>query len=155
MRLNRRKNRGSESSERRPSRRSRETPSPRGLRGRSRKPMGTLKPLARVARSVAADALGIARELLRWPARIWMTDAEELGKLILAVWRRGALPAWRITIRMLRVALAFAERRVTPARGLTVVALAATIALGGSQFSDYRAVEVGGHAYASVEDVAQ
>src|SRR3954470_23446249 len=81
MRLNRRKNRGSESSERRPSRRSRERPSEGGSRGHSRKPTGgSRKPLARVVRSVAADALGIARELLRWPARIWMATAEALGK---------------------------------------------------------------------------
>src|SRR3954468_19514015 len=131
MRLNRRKNRGSESSERRPSRRSRE----RLSEGGSRQPTGgSRKPLARVARSVAADALGIARELLRWPARIWMATAESLGKVILAAWRRGVLPAWRIALRTLRAALAFAERKVTPARGLAVVALAATITLGGSQF---------------------
>jgi hypothetical protein len=36
-----------------------------------------------------------------------------------------------------------------------VVALAATIALGGSQFGDYRAVEVGTPDYSHVEDVAQ
>src|SRR3954469_9619241 len=156
MRLNRRKNRGSESSERRPSRRSRERPSEGGSGGRSRKPTGgSRKPLARVARSVAADALGIARELLRWPARIWMATAEALGKVILAAWRRGVLPAWRIALRTLRAALAFAERKDTPARGLAVVARAATITLGGSQFGYYRAVEVGPQDYANVENVAQ
>jgi hypothetical protein len=156
MRLNRRKNRGSESSERRPSRRPRERPSAEGSRRRSRKTTRTpRKPLARVARSVAADALGIARELLRWPARIWMATAEALGNVILAAWRRAVLPAWRVAVRIFRVALAFAERKVTPARGLAVVALAATIALGGSQFGDYRAVEVGTPDYANVENVAQ
>jgi hypothetical protein len=51
-------------------------------------------------------------------------------------------------------ALAFAERTLTPARGLALVALVAAISLGGSQFTDYRAVEVGAPEYESVEDVA-
>jgi hypothetical protein len=109
----------------------------------------------RAARSVAVDVLGILRELLRWPARIWMSVAEALGKVILAAWVRGVLPAWRVVVRALRVALAFGERTVTPARGLAVVALAATITLGASQFGDYRAVEVGTSAYTKVEQVAQ
>ncbi|HYX78388.1 MAG TPA: hypothetical protein VE727_03425 [Solirubrobacterales bacterium] len=50
--------------------------------------------------------------------------------------------------------LRFAERGITPARGLAVVALAATITLGASQFSDYRAVEVGVPQYRAVEEVA-
>lgn len=111
--------------------------------------------LVRVARSTAADAFGVAREILRWPARIWMTVAEALGSAILAAWRHAALPAWRLTRRLLRAVLAFGERTVTPARGLAVVALAATIALGGSQFGDYRAVQVGTPQYTKVQDVAQ
>jgi len=47
-------------------------------------------------------------------------------------------------------ALQIAARAISPARGLTVVAIAAVIALGGSQFTDYRAVEVGAPAYSSV-----
>ena len=50
--------------------------------------------------------------------------------------------------------LRFGERQVTPARGLAVVALAATITLGASQFSDYRAVEIGAPSYSGVESVA-
>ena len=111
--------------------------------------------LARAAKSVAVDVVGVARELLRWPARIWMTVAEALGKAILRALLRGVVPAWRVVLRALRVALAFSERIVTPARGLAVVALAATITLGASQFGNYRAVEVGKPAYAKVEDVAQ
>jgi hypothetical protein len=141
MRLKRRKNRGSEEPGRRSSRRSREAPSQR--------------PLARAARSVAADALGVGREILRWPARIWMAVAEALGKAILAAWLRAVLPACRVTLRVLRAGLAIGERTVTPARGIAVVALAATLALGGSQFGDYRAVEVGQPAYVNVQDVAQ
>jgi hypothetical protein len=56
--------------------------------------------------------------------------------------------------RALRSALRFGERVVTPARGLAVVALAATITLGASQFSDYRAVEIGASQYTGVQDVA-
>ena len=51
-------------------------------------------------------------------------------------------------------ALRFFERTVTPARGLAVVALAATIGLGASQFSDYRAVEIGATSYRAVENLA-
>jgi hypothetical protein len=181
MRLNRRKNRGSEdrpkravsrpfestsegSPEERDERRKSLAGAVRSVRSR-KDPTGRAKPrvdgakrrkhLARVARSVAADALGVAREILRWPARIWMTVAEALGSAILAAWRAVVVPALRLARRLLRVALAFGERTVTPARGLAVVALAATIALGASQFSDYRAMQVGTPQYADVQDVAQ
>jgi hypothetical protein len=98
--------------------------------------------------------LGIAREILRWPARIWMAIAEALGSAILVACRRALLPALRLARRWLTSALRWSERTVTPARGLAVAALAATIALGGSQFGDYRAVEVSTPAYAKVESVA-
>ena len=147
MRLNRRKNRGSEG-RRRPAARGSSDLSSEG----SEKPR---KPLSRAALSVAADGFGIAQEILRWPARIWMTVAEALGSAILKAWRTVMLPAWRIARRLLRAGLAFGERTVTPARGLAVAALAATIALGGSQFGDYRAVEVGQPGYVKVQDVAQ
>src|SRR5215203_3035441 len=167
MRLNRRKNRDSEDRPKRAARRSSGSTSEgsrderrRSLAGavrsvRSRKDAPKRrrqqgadwtkrrKRLQRVGRSVAVDALGIAREVLRWPARIWMTVADALGSGILAAWRAVVLPALRLGRRLLRSGLAFGERTVTPARGLAVVALAATIALGGSQFSDYRAVQVG------------
>jgi hypothetical protein len=101
-----------------------------------------------------AEALGIAREILRWPARIWMAVAEALGSAILMACRRAVLPALRLTRKWLGSALRWGERTVTPARGLAVAALAATIALGGSQFGDYRAVEVGNPKYAKLESVA-
>jgi len=110
--------------------------------------------LPRAARSVAADALGIGREILRWPARIWMAVAEALGSAILVACRRAVIPALRLIRRWLVSALRWGERAVTPALGLAVAAVAATIALGGSQFGDYRAVEVGTHDYAKVESVA-
>ena len=105
--------------------------------------------------SAAADVLGVAREVLRWPVRIWMGTAEWLGSLILVAWRRAALPALRVAWRVLKVTVAFGERTVTPARGLTVVALAATIILGASQFRDYRAIQVGAPDYTNVDSVAQ
>jgi hypothetical protein len=108
----------------------------------------------RAARSVAVDLLGVAREILRWPARIWMTVAEALGAAILVAWRRAVLPALRVAWRWWRVAVRWGERTVTPARALAVVAVAAAVALGGSQFGDYRAVEVGTPDYAQVESVA-
>jgi len=64
------------------------------------------------------------------------------------------LPAMRVAWRWVRAALRWGERTVTPARGLALVAVAASIALGGSQFGDYRAVEVGAPEYAQVENVA-
>jgi hypothetical protein len=176
MRLNRRKNRGSED---RPKRwadrdhqpasenvRDRREERRKGLAGavrsvRSRRQRGGRregkgrKALLGVARSVAADAFGIAREVLRWPVRIWMAVAEALGSMILAVWRAAIVPALRVARRLLAAGLAIGERTVTPARGLAMVALAATIALGGSQFGDYRAVEVGTPQYVKVQDVAQ
>ena len=51
--------------------------------------------------------------------------------------------------------LGFAERHITPARGLAVVALAAVISLGASQFGDYRAVEVGAPEYAGLGEGAK
>jgi hypothetical protein len=143
MRLNRRKNRGSRDRRKRPSERAR--------RRDLRKPA---KAIARAALSVVADAVGILREVFRWPARIWMGVAERLGAAILGVWRWAVVPALRLARRLLLTALRWGQRTVTPARGLTVVALAATIALGGSQFGNYRAVEVGTPQYAKVENVA-
>ncbi len=133
----------------------REGRKPRERRSRGESAAERRAKLVRAAKAVGVDVLGIVRELLRWPARIWMTVAEAVGKVILATWMRGVLPAWRVARRALRVALAFGERTVTPARGLAVVALAATITLGASQFGNYRAVEVGKPAYTKVEDVAQ
>jgi len=63
--------------------------------------------------------------------------------------RRAAGP------RALDGALRRAERTLTPARALALVALAAVICLGASQFGDYRAVEVGAPQYRGVESIAQ
>src|SRR4051794_21598186 len=102
MRLNRRKNRGSES-RRKPAAPGSAKSSSTGSR---KQPEKARKPLARAALAVAADAFGILREILRWPARIWMAVAETLGSLILVAWRAAVLPAWRIGLRLLRALLA-------------------------------------------------
>ncbi len=67
--------------------------------------------------------------------------------------RAPRAPAGRV-LSALADLVAIVERKVTPARGLAVVALAATIGLGASQFSDYRAVEIGATSYRAVENVA-
>ena len=104
--------------------------------------------------SALADLLAIAREMLAWPLRLWLAVAEVAGQLVLAAWLRAALPLLRGGLRGLRAALHLGERELTPARGLALVALAATIALGASQFTDYRAVEVGAADYRGVQSVA-
>ena len=52
----------------------------------------------------------------------------------------------------LRSAARLAERLITPARGVAVVALVATITLGASQFRDYRAVRIDSPSHAAVEN---
>jgi hypothetical protein len=106
------------------------------------------------ARSVLVDVFGIARELVAWPVRVWLAIAEVIGQAVLWVWQRVVWPVlhvvWGASVRALR----WSEREVTPARGLCVVALAATVTLGASQFRDYRAVEVGAAAYQQVAGAA-
>jgi hypothetical protein len=106
------------------------------------------------ARSGLADLLAIARELLARPARLWLDAAEVAGEIVLTVWEAVVLPPLELCLRAVRAAVRLGDRVVTPARALALVALAAAIALGASQFSDYRAVEVGAGSYAGLEDVA-
>lgn len=106
------------------------------------------------ARAALDDVLGILREVFAWPVRVWLAVAEFAGELVLAAWVSGVLPLLKAAWRGARAALRFGEREVTPVRGLAVVALAATIGLGASQFTDYRAVEVGAEQYSTVRDVA-
>jgi len=89
-----------------------------------------------------------------WPWRLWLGAAEVAGGFVLRAWQAVGLPLVELGLGALRGALRFSEREVTPARGLAVVALAATIGLGASQFSDYRAVEVGAASYRAVENLA-
>jgi len=101
----------------------------------------------RAAIAAVMDVAGIVREMLAWPLRVWLWVAQPLGSIVLGAWRSVALRvgAW---------ALRIAQRELTTARALALVALAATIALGASQFADYRAVEVGPPEYESVKSVA-
>jgi hypothetical protein len=110
--------------------------------------------LQRAAISAFSDLLGIAREMLAWPARLWIGAARIAGAIVLAIWRVACVPLLGLALRGGLITLRFAERHVTPARGLAVVALAATVILGASQFRDYRGVEVGAPQYRAVEEVA-
>jgi hypothetical protein len=110
--------------------------------------------LARTLLSALVDLVAIVRELLAWPARLWLGAAEMAGEIVLSFWEAVVLPPLELGLRGLRAALRFGERQITLARGLTVVALAATITLGASQFTDYRAVEIGAPSYSGVESVA-
>jgi hypothetical protein len=94
------------------------------------------------------------RQLLVWPARLWLGAAEVAGGIVLSAWEAAVVPPLDVGVRALRAALRFGEREITPARGLTVVTLAATIALGASQFRDYRAIEIGAPSYSGVGNVA-
>lgn len=131
---------------------------PRGREPASRRPHRALRKaphtLAVAGRSALTDIVGIAREIVSWPVRILLGAAGLAARLVLTAWRSIALPLAALVLRALRGAVDFGEREVTPVRGLTVVALAATIGLGASQFSDYHAVEVGAPAYQGVEGVA-
>src|SRR6476469_4822949 len=115
------------------------------------KPAGSLSraPVA-PAGPVLANLVAFVHQILMWPWRLWLRAVEVAGKFVLSGCKAVVLPL----LSALRAALRFSEREVTPARGLAVVALAATIGLGASQFSDYRAVEVGAASYRAVENVA-
>ena len=106
-----------------------------------------------VAKGSGAELLGIARELVRIPAAIYLRVAERLGELVLVAWR-FVLPylvrAWRLVER----AFAWAQRAATPARVTVAVALLTAAALIGSQWAELSATSVGVDAYIGVEDVA-
>ena len=53
-----------------------------------------------------------------------------------------------------RAAVRAGERALTPSRAVGAVVLAAAIALGASQFVDYRGVEIGGDLYEGLESIA-
>ncbi len=121
-------------------------------------PTGSLtrapRALARRALSGLVDLVAIVRELLVSLWRLWLRAAEVAGEIVLSAWEAVVLPPLELALRALRAALRFGERHVTPARGLAVVALAASITLGASQFRDYRAVEIGAPSYGGVGSVA-
>jgi hypothetical protein len=84
---------------------------------------------------------------------MWLRAAEEAGEIVLRAWDAVA-PPLELGARRLRAAVPLGERVVTPARALAVVALAATLTLGASQFIDYRVVEIGAPSYTGVDTVA-
>ena len=95
------------------------------------------------------------RELLVRPWLPWLRAAEKAGAIVLSVAEVAVLlPPFRWGVHGLRAAARFGERVATPARGLAVVAFAAAITLAASQFTDYRAVEIGAPSYTGVETVA-
>jgi hypothetical protein len=100
------------------------------------------------------DLVAILRELLSWLARAWLRAAEMVGELVLSVWEAVVLPPLELGLRGWRAAVRFGEREITPARGLAVVALTATVTLGASQFRDYRAIEIGAPSYSGVGTAA-
>ncbi len=103
----------------------------------------------------AAELLKLAREMLVIPAQLWMYVAEVVGAAVLRAWRGVVSPILRAAWRVIRAAFAFAQRHVTPARAVAVVAIAAAVGLAASQWLDYRSVTVGNDAYSGgVEAVA-
>jgi len=107
----------------------------------------------RLLGSIVYDLAAIAAEMLAIPARLWMRAAEAAGAVVLRV----ALALWPILVGAWKLAgriLERAARVVTPLRATTVVAVAAALALGASQFSDYRTVDIGAAQYQSVQSVA-
>jgi len=123
-------------------------PGPKRLReGASKVGTGARKVGAGAA-SVGVEMLKLAREMLVIPLQVWLAIAAFVGGVVLAAWRRVVVPALRLTLRASLAFLHFAERHVTPARALTVVALVAVGALVAAQWRDYSAVSVGTDAYA-------
>jgi hypothetical protein len=104
-------------------------------------------------RKVVYELGAIGAEMVAIPLRAWMRAAEAAGALVLSAYRLSR-PRFFAALRALRAAVRFLERVVTPARATTLVALCAAAVLAGSQFTDYRAVDVGSTQYQGVGDVA-
>ena len=107
----------------------------------------------RLAREIG-DVRSNAGELLARAVDLWLRAAEALGDLILRAWDLAVLPVVDLGGSAARGAVRLAERFATPVRALALVALVAAFAMAGSQFSDYRAVELDAPAYRGLESVA-
>ena len=103
--------------------------------------------------AVGIEVLRIGREMLAIPVQLWLAAAELVGAAVLAAWR-AIWPLLVAAFELGRRALAWAEREVLPVHGLIAVALVAALALGASQFVDYRGISVGTPDYAGVDTVA-
>jgi hypothetical protein len=110
---------------------------------------GLLRLLARIG----FDLVAIAGEMLAIPVRLWMRAAETAGAIVLAV----AEIVWALLVATWQWAgglVTWSSRVATPARATVAVAAVAAVALGASQFADYRTVDIGAPQYAAVESVA-
>jgi hypothetical protein len=100
------------------------------------------------------DLTANLRELVARPVELWLRAAEAAGDLVLGVWDIAVLPVVDAVASAMRRAVRLLERVATPARVLGLVALVAAVAMAGSQFADYRAVELDAPAYRGLQDVA-
>jgi len=106
-----------------------------------------------VARRSAVELWGIAREMVRIPAALFMRVAEILGAWVL----RGWLLLWPVLVAAWHLAgrgLRLAQRVVTPARAVVLVALLTAVALAGSQWADLRGITIGTNNYIGLEEIA-
>lgn len=109
--------------------------------------------LGGVARRSGAELLGIAQEILRIPAALYMRAAELTGAYVLRAWIfvwPVLVAAWRLAAR----GLALAQRTITPTRATAGVALLTAVALAGSQWADLSGIRVGADSYIGLEGVA-
>lgn len=127
----------------------RKAPQPAGRRQAATDRAGAL---SGAARRSGVEVLGIASELVRIPAEIYLGVAERLGAYVLRAW----LWLWPYLVRAWHLAgrvLAVAQRTVTPARATAAVALVCAAALAGSQWADLSGISVGTQNYIGLEDV--
>jgi len=109
--------------------------------------------LTTIARKSAVELYGIAREMIRLPAALFMRVAEILGAYVLRAW----LALWPVLVAAWGLAgrgLAVAARVVTPARAVTLVALLTAAALAASQWADLRGITIDTNNYAGLEEIA-
>lgn len=101
-----------------------------------------------LARGVAAgfEALGPAGTALRNALRRLGAMLVRLVRLVIAAVAAGVALTGRALVTL--------DRIVTPRRALLFVALSGSVLLAVSQFTDFRATEIGQPGYAGIEDVA-
>lgn len=97
--------------------------------------------------SVVLELGKLARDIVAIPAGLYMALAELAGSVVLVVWRRVLWPLALAAAAALAALYRLALRQVTPARAVFAVGLAAAIALGASQWLDYRGISIGTEAY--------
>ena len=146
----------------RPSRRRSPRSSPRARQSRAPRPTqakpkgadrgrtasGDARKVGSEVASIGVEVAKLAREMVVIPLQLWLAAAEVAGGVVLAALAavRPARCSRALGARSPRP-LRFAERRVTPARGVAAVGLVAIGALAASQWLDYRAISVGADAY--------